>query len=85
MMDKFVCINDFKNSAGDVIFKIDFIYDGKSDKDEVEMISGFSIIPIPCFITYVFSSGNHPSAWVYSEHFITLAEYRDRQIDEIIS
>lgn len=84
MMEKFICINDFKNSAGDVIFKIEEVYYGKSNEDEVEMLSK-KISQNGKNYTYVFSAGKNLTAWVYSEHFITLAEYRQQRIEEIIS
>lgn len=80
-MDKFICKKTFAKFSyvkGFPIFECDEIYDGEPE------YSGFNLFPKveTGFRCFYFSSDE--SSWNFDEHFISLAEYRNKQIDEIL-
>ena len=82
-MDKFICKKTFANYSygrykGLTIFECNEIYDGE------QAYSGFNLFSKieTGFRCFYFSSDE--SSWNFNEYFITLAEHRNKQIEEIL-
>jgi len=79
-MDKHVCIKTISNSIGNVFEKGKF-YEGRYAGSYIN-ISPYEGFNFPYTFTTKRIVGYD---WVYSDYFITLAEHRDKQIEEILN
>ena len=77
-MDKHICIKRLYIGS---VFEVGKIYNGRVS-DFCHNISPNDNFTHVCSFTFEKRIGYD---WLYSDYFISLAEYRDKQINEIIS